>query len=187
MVWPGILEMQTFRANLFQSLVSSQIWNICKLWNRYDNVGSKLRLLCWADFAWHYFSIDISSTISCNSWLLAETSIVRHGNCVIFSYSSKLSLCWNLNMFLFNDRELYNNNITGEIPTVLGNLTNLQSLDLYSNNITGPIPDELANLKKLRSLYDMLPFSISLISKTCLIIFQFCFFLFSIHNFCFPT
>jgi len=163
-------------------------WNICKLC-----------LLCWTDFAWHYFFIfiDISSTISYNSWLLAETSIIRKnyskskcGNCVsqsttcnaIFCYSLDSLLCQNLNIFLWHDRELYNNNITGEIPNVLGNLTNLLSLDLYSNNITGQIPEELADLKKLESLYEMLSFSHILFSKTYSMKFHFYFFFFSIHN-----
>ena len=80
--------------------------------------------------------------------------------------------------FFFNDRELYNNNITGKIPNELGNLTNLISLDLYLNNLTGPIPDTLGNLKKLRFLYDMLCFISSLICKAYLNLFQFCFFIY---------
>jgi len=64
---------------------------------------------------------------------------------------------------------------------VLGNLTNLLSLDLYSNNITGQIPEELANLKKLESLYEMLSFSHILFNKTYAMKFHFYFF-FSIHN-----
>lgn len=143
------------------------------------------------------FFIDISSTISCNSWLLVETSIIRQGyskskccNCVsqkitcsaIFCYALDSLLCQNLNSFLLHDRELHNNNITGEIPNVLGNLTNLLSLDLYSNKITGQIPEELGNLKKLQSLYDLLSFSHILISKTYSIKFHFCFFFFSIHK-----
>ncbi|KAL6623219.1 hypothetical protein ACP70R_033098 [Stipagrostis hirtigluma subsp. patula] len=42
--------------------------------------------------------------------------------------------------------ELYNNNISGNIPSELGNLANLVSLDLYLNNLTGPIPDSLENV-----------------------------------------
>jgi somatic embryogenesis receptor kinase 1 len=49
-------------------------------------------------------------------------------------------------------RELYSNNISGTIPSELGNLTNLVSLDLYLNNFTGPIPGSLGNLLKLRFL-----------------------------------
>ncbi|XP_061948576.1 BRASSINOSTEROID INSENSITIVE 1-associated receptor kinase 1-like [Populus nigra] len=48
--------------------------------------------------------------------------------------------------------ELYSNNITGQIPDELGNLTNLVSLDLYLNNLTGPIPQTLGKLQKLRFL-----------------------------------
>ncbi|XP_010467204.1 PREDICTED: somatic embryogenesis receptor kinase 4 isoform X2 [Camelina sativa] len=49
-------------------------------------------------------------------------------------------------------RELYSNNITGEIPEELGDLRELVSLDLYANNIGGPIPSSLGKLEKLRFL-----------------------------------
>ncbi|KAL7125114.1 hypothetical protein ABFS83_14G094000 [Erythranthe nasuta] len=48
--------------------------------------------------------------------------------------------------------ELYSNNISGRIPNELGNLTSLVSLDLYLNNLSGPIPDTLGRLQKLRFL-----------------------------------
>ncbi|CBI20070.3 hypothetical protein VitviT2T_018390 [Vitis vinifera] len=48
--------------------------------------------------------------------------------------------------------ELYSNNISGKIPEELGNLTNLVSLDLYMNKLSGPIPTTLAKLAKLRFL-----------------------------------
>ncbi|KAF9690181.1 hypothetical protein SADUNF_Sadunf01G0169000 [Salix dunnii] len=48
--------------------------------------------------------------------------------------------------------ELYSNNISGQIPDELGNLTNLVSLDLYLNNLSGPIPRTLGKLQKLRFL-----------------------------------
>ncbi|KAI8002821.1 LRR receptor kinase SERK2 [Camellia lanceoleosa] len=48
--------------------------------------------------------------------------------------------------------ELYSNNISGPIPSDLGNLTDLVSLDLYLNGFTGPIPDTLGKLSKLRFL-----------------------------------
>lgn len=56
-----------------------------------------------------------------------------------------------LKQFIY-DRELYSNNISGQIPSELGNLTSLVSLDLYLNNFTGPIPDTLGRLSKLRFL-----------------------------------
>ncbi|TXG53178.1 hypothetical protein EZV62_022347 [Acer yangbiense] len=49
-------------------------------------------------------------------------------------------------------RELYSNNISGPIPSDLGNLTSLVSLDLYLNSFSGPIPDTLGKLSKLRFL-----------------------------------
>lgn len=57
-------------------------------------------------------------------------------------------------MILIDYRELYGNNISGEIPDDLGNLENLVSLDLYLNGLTGPIPDTFGKLTQLRFLYE---------------------------------
>ncbi|XP_051210344.1 disease resistance protein BAK6 [Lolium perenne] len=48
--------------------------------------------------------------------------------------------------------ELYGNNFSGPIPTILGNLTSLVSLDLYSNSLTGAIPTSLGAVGTLRYL-----------------------------------
>ena len=48
---------------------------------------------------------------------------------------------------------LGDNDLTGPIPTELGNLTGLERLDLYANRLTGPIPIELGRLADLESLY----------------------------------
>jgi len=47
---------------------------------------------------------------------------------------------------------LHNNQLSGNIPPELGNLTNLEELHLHSNEFTGEIPDELGNLTQLTYL-----------------------------------
>ncbi len=42
--------------------------------------------------------------------------------------------------------DLLQNNLTGNLPATLGNLSNLKYLDFSSNQLTGPIPATLGNL-----------------------------------------
>ena len=48
--------------------------------------------------------------------------------------------------------DLENNNLTGTLPSEIGDLTSLESLSLTLNNLTGAIPAEIGNLTKLTSL-----------------------------------
>ena len=43
--------------------------------------------------------------------------------------------------------------LTGEIPSEIGNLTNLTYLNLRSNQLTGSIPPEIGNLTNLTRLW----------------------------------
>lgn len=47
---------------------------------------------------------------------------------------------------------LYNNNLDGNIPLGLGNLSELTNLELSDNHLTGSIPTDLGGLSKLTSL-----------------------------------
>ena len=49
-------------------------------------------------------------------------------------------------------RNLGYNQITGPIPTGLGSLTNLVTLNLLSNNMTGNLPADLGDSKTLTKL-----------------------------------
>ena len=48
---------------------------------------------------------------------------------------------------------LGDNDLAGEMPTELGNLSNLEHLYLYNNQLTGEIPAELGSLSNLNSLW----------------------------------
>jgi Leucine-rich repeat (LRR) protein len=47
---------------------------------------------------------------------------------------------------------LANNNLTGRIPKIIGEMTGLQTLNLGNNHLSGSIPDEINNLNSLQSL-----------------------------------
>ncbi len=47
----------------------------------------------------------------------------------------------------------YENHITGTIPSELGNMKTLQALSLYQNSITGSVPSEMGMAKELQILY----------------------------------
>ena len=51
------------------------------------------------------------------------------------------------------DLSLSFNQLTGEIPAELGDLTNLEGLSLFNNQLTGAIPAELGSLTNLERLY----------------------------------
>lgn len=48
--------------------------------------------------------------------------------------------------------DLYDNNITGNIPSQIGNLTNLETLGFGLNKLEGAIPSTISNLKSLEIL-----------------------------------
>ena len=48
---------------------------------------------------------------------------------------------------------LQENNLSGEIPPELGNLSNLQGIEISGNNLNGGIPDEIGNLPNLRLFF----------------------------------
>ena len=48
---------------------------------------------------------------------------------------------------------LFSNELSGEIPEELGNLSNLEELYLFNNELTGEIPEELGSLTHLEELF----------------------------------
>ena len=76
------------------------------------------------------------------------TSLVLERNNLSGNLPSELGNLTNLQRLV-----LYRNALSGKIPSELGNLTNLTRLYLYENELSGEIPTELGNLTNLQRLY----------------------------------
>jgi hypothetical protein len=50
-------------------------------------------------------------------------------------------------------RSLYDNNLTGPVPSTIGQLAALSHLSLYSNQLNGTIPMMIGELYSLKVLY----------------------------------
>ncbi len=90
-----------------------------------------------------YNSTGGTNWTSKNGWLTARDYCTWHG--ILCSDSGSASRVITL--------DLNQNNLSGQLPTSLGNLANLQRLYLYKNQLSGPIPTSLGNLANLQRLY----------------------------------
>ena len=75
------------------------------------------------------------------------TELNLYGSQLTGAVPSELGNLTNLRALL-----LSNNQLSGPIPGALGGLSKLEALDLWGNELTGAIPAELGRLSKLRSL-----------------------------------
>ena len=63
--------------------------------------------------------------------------------------------------------ELYNNKLTGSIPSEVGLLTSMTVLGLGVNSLTGSIPSEICNLKQASGFCDLSSNSFSCPLPSC--------------------
>ena len=80
--------------------------------------------------------------------VLNTTYLVLNNNELTGEIPSEI---WNLTNLTWLD--LGSNQFTGSIPSEIGNLTNLEMLSLSFNQLTGSIPPEVGNLTNLTGLY----------------------------------
>ena len=73
-----------------------------------------------------------------------DYSGVLEGSCIEI-----LGECYDIDVIVIN---LEDAQLSGEIPSELGNLTNLTTLNLSNNELSGEIPSELGNLTNLTTL-----------------------------------
>ena len=81
-------------------------------------------------------------------WGLQSISNIEFGDYFVELWGVFYSVEYTTYLDLNDDNQL-----TGEIPSEIGNLTNLINLDLGNNQFTGSIPPEIGNLTNLTSLY----------------------------------
>ena len=105
--------------------------------------------------------------------------VLLWGGCYTVEGTTNLSLWGNQltgeipseigNLMNLTSLNLGGNDLTGEIPTEIGNLTNLTDLRLYDNQLTGDIPQQVCDLIESNNLnltYDILSGNENLIN-TC--------------------
>ena len=97
-----------------------------------------------------------------NSWNLSQPVYTWHGITTSGCYVTRIDLPSNNlsgaipttigNLQNLSHLNLNTNNLWGEIPAEIGNLQNLKRLALYENGLSGEIPSEIGNLQNLNDL-----------------------------------
>ncbi len=105
----------------------------------------------WRD--WNFNSPTLPDASVVNGWHGVTVANSRVTRLLLFSNQLTGSIPTELGNFSnLKFLQLFSNQLTGSIPTELGNLSNLEDLQLFSNQLTGSIPTELGNLSNLDDL-----------------------------------
>jgi len=110
-----------------------------------------------------YNSTDGDNWTNNTNWKSAEDVINWYGITVKNSRVTKVKMYYNNltgslpsdigNLRQLTEFNLGSNHLTGNIPTQIGNLTNLNKLYLHNNQLSDNIPSEIGNLTNLNELY----------------------------------
>ena len=79
-----------------------------------------------------------------------ENSPIEQVKCIEGVEHMLWDVCYNIEET--NSLDLSKSGLSGEIPSEIGNLTNLTNLNLHTNHFTGSIPSEIGNLTNLTGL-----------------------------------
>lgn len=114
-------------------------WHISQVsdFNGCESVTSIPQIECEALVAL-YNATDGENWTDNTNWLVINTPAYWYGVTVYSGHVTRI--------------ELWNNQLSGGIPTQLGDLASLQNLNLFANNLSGSIPAELGNLSALQYL-----------------------------------
>ncbi len=132
-------------------LISQQEYQALRALYQSTNGASWSNNTGWQD--WNFNSPTPPNDSVVNGWhgvTVASSRVINlelNFNQLTGSIPTELGNLSNLESLLLSFNQL-----TGSIPTELGNLSNLQFLQLFSNQLTGSIPTELGNLSNLENL-----------------------------------
>ena len=77
------------------------------------------------------------------------TRLVRYAEAY---FGSVANVCYGVNPICKDTMFLFNNQLTGSIPSEIGMMEDLKDLQIYNNRFAGPIPSEIGNCYQLEKL-----------------------------------